>query len=334
MKILNYKYLNEAILPSLAQAGAATGINQKNLDALVRLNLKNATTMDDAAVVSSYRLIGLEFYEKQSYNNFLMNRILQDGVRVENKMSFRFFIYYENDYCYLYPFTGVDVPRLGLSTIKSYIKLSIFKKRNPNQREDIQIFFNDFTESRSSANEFNTKNYSLEILPNFDKINRENKITNQGILNLPSYASSSPSQTNYYLSFIMVSKPVNVVNKQQDINTNVYYNIDFFQPRNTPQNQPANAVTVINTFNNAFSGRQLRILQETGTANFQLGTNTPQGLAQTYPYLTIFTNQTRSIRYHIYTRDKIITYQQNRARIDCYIGTNNNEFIQSELQFN
>jgi hypothetical protein len=332
MKILNYKYLNEAILPSLGKAGAVTNIPQKNVDALVGLNLKNSTTMGDAAVVSSYRLIGLEFYEKQSYNNFLTGAILQNGVRVENKMSYNFFTYYENDDCYLYPFTGVDVPRFGSSTIKTYIKLNLFKKANPNQPEDIKIYFDDFKESRTINNEYNTKNYSLEILSNFDEINRENKITDEGVLNLRNYAATDPSQTNYYLSFIMVSEPVSVINNR-DITNNVFYNIDFYPPRTVPQNQPTNANTIINNFNIAFSGRQLRLLQETNTSSSPLGTNAPQGFAQSYPYVTIFTKPTGNIPYNIYTIRKLLTYK-GQARTDCYIGTNNNEFIQCELEFN
>jgi hypothetical protein len=320
MKILNYKYLNEAILPSLANAGAATGINQGDLNALVRVNLRNATTMDDAAAVSSYRLIGLEFYEKQSYNAFLNNQILQNGVRVENKLSYRFFTYYENDDCYLYPFTGVDVPRFGLSTIKTYIKLKLFKKADPNQAEDIEIYFNEFDESRNASNEFNTKNYSLEILSNFYEINRENKITNEGILNLPDYSTSSPSQTNYYLSFIMVSEPVSVINGQRKSNI-VDYNINFSPTTNTPQSGSA----TINTFNTLFSRSQLRIHQETNTPN--------QNISQNYQYLTIFKKVTGNLLYYVYTRNKILTYQ-GQGRTDCIIGTNPNEFIECKLEFN
>lgn len=332
MKILNYKYLNEDILTSLDKASAATPIPQKNLNSLVNLNLKNSTTMDDAAVVSSYRLIGLEFYEKQSYNAFLNNQILQNGVRVENKMSYNFFTYYENNDCYLYPFTGVDVPRFGSSTIKTYIKLNLFKKANPNQAEDIEIFFNDFKESRDASNEFNTKNYSLEILSNFDDINRENKITNEGILNLRDYAATDPSQTNYYLSFIMVSQPVSVINKG-GINNNVFYNIIFYPPRTVPQNQPANASTIINNFNNLFSAKQLKIHQQKNTPTSGLGANAPQGLAQNYRSLTEFKTVTGNLLYYVYTRDKILTYQ-GQPRTECYIGRNTNEFIKCELEFN
>ena len=55
-------------------------------------------------------------------------------------------------------------------------------------------------------------------------INRQNKIGTEGILNLPNYATSNPSQTNYYISFNIVSKPVSVVNKQETSNI-VYYNM-------------------------------------------------------------------------------------------------------------
>ena len=328
MKILNYKYLNEDTLTSLDKVGKKTPIIQGNLDALVRLNLKNSTTMDDAAAVSAYRLIGLEFYEKQSYNAFLNNQILQNGVRVENKMKYTFFTYYENDDCYLYPYTGVDVPRFGLSTIKTYIKLKLFKKAYPNQAEDIEIYFNEFDESRDASNEFNTKNYSLEILSNFYEINRENKITNEGILNLPDYATSSPSGTNYYLSFIMVSQPVSVINKKDTSNI-VNYRINFSPTQNTPQS----GNTTINNFNNLFSRSELKIHQQTNTGSYQLGANVPQGLVQNYQSLTIFKTVTGNLLYFVYTRNKILTYK-GQGRIDCYIGANTNEFIECQLEFN
>jgi hypothetical protein len=319
MKILNYKYLNEAILPSLANAGAATGINQGDLDALVRVNLRNSTTMDDAAVVESYRLISFSFVNKQSYNSFLNNQITANGLDVRNNMSYRFFTYYENDDCFLYPFTGVDVPRFGLDKIKSYIKLNLFKKINETQPEDIEIFFNEFGESRNASNEYNVKNYSLEILSNFNDINRENKISNEEVINLPNYAATDPSQTNYYLSFNSVSQPVSVVNGQRKGNI-VDYNITFYPTTNTPQSGSA----TINSFNTLFSRSQLKIHQQTNTPN--------QNISQNYPSLTIFKTVTGTLSYYIYTRNKILTYQ-GQGRTDCFIGTNPNEFIECELNF-
>lgn len=334
MKILTYKYLKEDLQSSIRQAAGVTGINQRDMRSLVGLNRKNATNIGNVSVVDIHRVLGFSFVTKQSYNAFLNNANLLNALQVENNMSYNFYTYYDNNYCYLYPFADIDVPAFSEQEVMSYLRFRLFRRADENQAEDVEVYFNNFTNTRNEIeNENNVKNYSLEILGSFNDINRDNNITNQGILNLPQYAANNPAQSNYYISFNMVGRGVNVGGAVQDAN-NISYNIDFNQtPQQQQQGQQLTQLTpqqqqqLIDTFDRTFNGRQLTLIEERRV-------QPPQGLPNNIIYLSVYTARGGTIRHYIYTERRLQDYINIQQLSDCYISTNNTQIIPCQFRFN
>ena len=57
--------------------------------------------------------------------------------------------------------------------------------------------------------------------------------------------------------------------------------------------------------------------------------NPPANLDTTYPYITIFVPKGTSTPYYIYTPRSFDTYSISNNPIDCYIGSNNSEFVKT-----
>jgi hypothetical protein len=321
MKILDFKNLNEDLQTTVAQAAKGTGINQKNMRSLVKLNMANAKYIGTAAVTNTFRLIGFSFVTQQSYNNFLQsqNPTILD---VKNNFSYHFATYYEGDSCYLYPYDRQDIPLLNEAEIKSYLKLDLYKRADVTIPENVEQYFASFNPKRSEAeNENNVKNYKLEILPEFSNINKKHGISNPGILNLPFYVTP---QEPYYISFNIVSKESSI-DKSSDSTQGKYVSFGIKFATTITSGSPT-----VQRFNTQFDGnRQATMVELQTTSMLQRLINPPATLATTHPYVTVFTQKGTSNLYYIYTQNKFNTYPISNNPISCYIGLTNSEFLQA-----
>jgi hypothetical protein len=323
MKILDFKNLNEDLQTTVAQAAKGTGINQKNMRSLVKLNMANAKYIGSAAVTNTFRLLGFSFVTKQSYNNFIQSNN-PTTLDVKNNFSYHFATYYEGNSCYLYPYDRQDIPLLNEAEIKSYLKLDLFKRADETQAENVEQYFTSFNPQRSEGeNENNVKNYKLEILPEFSNINKKHNISNPGILNLPSYVTP---QEPYYISFNIVSKG-SLIDKSSESMQGKYVSFGLRFTTTITSGSPT-----VNSFNTQFDGNRQATMVETQTNSIiQRLINPPANLATTYPQVTVFTPKGTSKTYYIYTQSKFNTYPISNNPIDCFIGLNNSEFVQAKF---
>ena len=344
MKILNYKSLNEeTVYDQSRSASKATGISQKDMRRLVGANIKRDARLEKIPTVNAFRNLSFSFVTQQSYNNFInANRPTNASAAaslldVRNKITYSFAVLYEGDSCYLYPYKRQTLTLDSMEYVKSYIKLDLKRRDDPNVIENVQQYFSTFNPTRTPENEYNVKNYELTILPNFDDINKKYSVPAE-VINLKTFASPTPEPM--YISMNAVSKEF-LINTTygQDVNKYITLGINF-SPTQIQGLQGVSGGTnaqaePYKTFNTNFNGMiELVLLKQQGTnvLTTNRNINLPQNLATQFPYMTIFRLKNGTKMFYIYTK-KIIKdlLVVNQQRIQCVIGSNDNEFYAAEM---
>jgi len=325
MKILNYKSLNEqSVFDQARSASKATGISQGSMRTLVGANLRRDARIAKIPTVNAFRGLGFSFVTQQSYNDFLASSG-GTSLDVYNQLNYTFAILYENDSCYLYPYSRQSLTLETMGFVTSYLKLDL-KNRATGTQENIQQYFSQFNPIRSAENENNVKDYQLTILPNFDKINAKYAIPNE-VKKLKDFAIPPEPM---YISINSVSKEY-VINTAYGQREEKYLSLSIeFIPT---QVQGLSSGTVnsdpYKSFKAKFNGiTEMRVRKEMTIKN----RNAPQNISNIYKNMSVFSPKNSSSTFIIYTDKDINTYLTvNQQRIPCIIGLDFDDFYSAEM---